>query len=1605
VTIAGSRAYYQSGTVLVVADISDPAHPTKLGEFATGAGVGKPAVSGGMVYLPNNAAGFRILDATNPASITLLGEIPPGYWADQVVLSGPYALVGAGPVLVTVEVSNPASPQVKASYNLPASIESLLLSGNRLYVADNAGGLQILDVSDPLSVSKVGSASLPQPAKGVSVSGNYAYVTADTAGLFVFDISDPAHPAQVGVLDGLSYPYGIEVVPPYAYIADHWGLWVVDISDPAHPVDKVRTGTPGFAWDLAVSGNHAFIADYSDGIQVVDISNPLAPALVGSAPGFDWGESIVLNGRYAYVADDYQGLLTFDVLSPASPTLAFHNPAEGGGMYAHVVLQGTMAYVSGSNDGFLLYSLSNPAQPQFTGRVTGLYATESALSGNYAFVSASGAGLAVIDVSDPAHPTKVGGLDTPGNAVGVALSGNHAFVADGSNGLAVVDITNKAQPVSLGALPTSYQAVGAYSLGSLVYVGSWSAGLHIIDVANPSAPVEVGSLPIGSPQHFFVDGNRMFVGTRGNVVILDLTDPRNPTKIGEYDTPGFAFDAVASGNTVYVADGMEALAILEMKDCAPVCTLTCDPVATPTEGLPPLNVAFFANASATNCGGGPWFQWHFGDGSSSPEMNSTHTYAMPGTYTWTFEYTVDGQTCAKSGTIRVFEPTGILRGEVGIASGDEFFPLDAPSITGTVVLIDMGENVVDEVPISAGTFDFGTVPSGGYHLVAHVGYTDHVMYDASLLDFGCPAPSGHLLQKNVSSAPFDVTVQGGTTSARIPFPPPLVFLHGALECHDYWTSPASSDGWDQSARDSGFLSFTPNYAWWGSTFSWPGAADQVAQQVLQDLQGIHVPLPPFSGNGIPPWTLVAHDMGGLVARVMASGNHRFDTTIARLGLIYLLATPNSGSDLLLGGGNNSLLSVNSVIRRFNEVYPDFGDKTGAVYAIGGSADWWGSSSSDGPLPVPSAFTVTRLACSGESCIPYANLAFDSGPGHLFDHGHYDLGSPASADDVLRGIILRSDRALSEGAPESPAGSTIWGTGARTSGTAQGNVQGRAASQDFTFPIGATDGMAIAAWVTAGSAQFVVLDPGGQPAGASGPVPANYPGFLFTTLNPAPGSWTLRVVPGPSGATFSSAAVENSPFGVEGYLARTAFYPGEPAGVRLDTVGATDGVALSQVTATLFDLAGSVLQTVPLTPASGGYAGSLTAPATPGSYPVTFAASGTYLGQALSRTAYERLNVISSPTSRARLFSGSFADRPEDRDGSGKFDTVVLDASVALPSAGSFAFGADLYDGSSNWLAHASSTLTAQAPGTATASLAFPVTGVLCNQLASPLQVRNLIATDGASLSPLDLWTPSLPTQAYAAGSFDCLPSVLPPQPVPRTLRPDEGIRGGALDLTLAGVNLNPLATVTLGDGITVNGVTPLAENLLRVSISILPTAEPGPRVLYITNPGLPRVGLHDAFEVKSTSSPHSSIYSPYPGEEVMGTFTVNATASSELKITRVDFSVDGEVRHSDSDFPFTFPWSTTTVPDGSHTLSCVAYDESGQSGSSSTVSVHVRNSGVPGDCDGSGTVSIGEVQKAINMFLGIVPPGCGVDCNGNGTVSIGEVQKVINAFLGLTSSC
>lgn len=94
--------------------------------------------------------------------------------------------------------------------------------------------------------------------------------------------------------------------------------------------------------------------------------------------------------------------------------------------------------------------------------------------------------------------------------------------------------------------------------------------------------------------------------------------------------------------------------------------------------------------------------------------------------------------------------------------------------------------------------------------------------------------------------------------------------------------------------------------------------------------------------------------------------------------------------------------------------------------------------------------------------------------------------------------------------------------------------------------------------------------------------------------------------------------------------------------------------------------------------------------------------------------------------------------------------------------------------------------------------------------------------------------------------------------------------------------------------------------------------------------------------------PSTSITSPSSGAGVSQIVNVSASAIAQggASITRIEVYVDGSLIGSGSSSPATVAWDTTTVPNGSHTLTSAAYDSAGFSATSSPVTVTVSN-GIP----------------------------------------------------------
>ncbi len=75
-----------------------------------------------------------------------------------------------------------------------------------------------------------------------------------------------------------------------------------------------------------------------------------------------------------------------------------------------------------------------------------------------------------------------------------------------------------------------------------------------------------------------------------------------------------------------------------------------------------------------------------------------------------------------------------------------------------------------------------------------------------------------------------------------------------------------------------------------------------------------------------------------------------------------------------------------------------------------------------------------------------------------------------------------------------------------------------------------------------------------------------------------------------------------------------------------------------------------------------------------------------------------------------------------------------------------------------------------------------------------------------------------------------------------------------------------------------------------------------------------------------------------------GTITLSATASDNVGVSKVEFYIDGNLQATDTASPYSTTVNSTTLTNGSHSLTAKAYDAAGNVGTSSAVNFTISNS-------------------------------------------------------------
>jgi subtilisin family serine protease len=122
--------------------------------------------------------------------------------------------------------------------------------------------------------------------------------------------------------------------------------------------------------------------------------------------------------------------------------------------------------------------------------------------------------------------------------------------------------------------------------------------------------------------------------------------------------------------------------------------------------------------------------------------------------------------------------------------------------------------------------------------------------------------------------------------------------------------------------------------------------------------------------------------------------------------------------------------------------------------------------------------------------------------------------------------------------------------------------------------------------------------------------------------------------------------------------------------------------------------------------------------------------------------------------------------------------------------------------------------------------------------------------------------------------------------------------------------------------------------------------------------------------ITDTEDPTCSITSPNNGATVDGTITINADATDDVAVAKVEFYVDNNKIGEDTNAPYTYDWDTTSVSNADHNLKVKAIDTSNKEGLSNEITVTVDNTTTVGYVTETytGTASIfGNAQVDLNV--------------------------------------
>lgn len=409
---------------------------------------------------------------------------------NSLAVVGQIAFVGVGPRLVIMDITNPTGPRILGQSNvLPGLVTAVLVRDGRAYVAAGASVITF-DISDLQAPILLGQLLLSERVEHLALQDE-ALIAATAAGqtaaheiragkLITIDVSQPEHPQ---LLDSVDLPWDIHAIA----LADE----VVYVN---HPADATF-----YALDISIPDN---------------LPDPVP------FPGAALTYSLLAQDQTLYLGGGRSDISAWDVSDLLQPqklweVLAEPDPDFGLGVVNGFVFTDNTVYLDTvSYHGQIIGPLALPLPEPMEKKSGDLVSSEISIQDDQLIIT----GLASLDLYTITGQEDVI-LQASYHIPSTFLGPRDIAVVSADKGLIVSqdEITeNESSHLSLVQLP------GLNLLGTYITEGQCE-GCY------------------STWQQIAVDSNMAYISEDGNLYILDIGDPTQPTLVATYRPTDFGF--------------------------------------------------------------------------------------------------------------------------------------------------------------------------------------------------------------------------------------------------------------------------------------------------------------------------------------------------------------------------------------------------------------------------------------------------------------------------------------------------------------------------------------------------------------------------------------------------------------------------------------------------------------------------------------------------------------------------------------------------------------------------------------------------------------------------------------------------------------------------------------------------------------------------------------------------------------------------------------------------------------------------------------------------------------------------------------------------------